>query len=182
MQWLSEKILVLMGWEIVGQRPDEPKLVMVGYPHTSNWDLFLLLALASHFDLKVRFLAKAALFRGPLGYFMRRWGGVPVDRSGARSLVDAAVAAFSTHDELILVIAPEGTRSKSSRWKSGFWRIAEAAEVPVVMAFIDGRTKRIGLSAVAKSGGDLDAWMRVAAEFYADKNGLRSANRGPVAL
>ncbi len=157
-------------------------MVVVGFPHTSNWDFFVYLAIMDHLHLKSRFLAKRGLFVGPVGWLLRRWGGIPVDRSGGTTLIEAAVAAFMSEDEMVLVIAPEGTRDKVERWKSGFWRIAEATDVPVVMAFVDGRTKTAGFGPAARIDGDPGRWIAGAADFYADIDGLKPHNRGSVAL
>lgn len=157
-------------------------MVMVGFPHTSNWDFFVYLGLMEHLGLRSKFLAKRSLFVGPFGWLLRRWGGIPVDRSGGTALVDTAVASFESHDALILVIAPEGTRERSDGWKSGFWRIADAAGVPVIMAFVDGKTRTTGIGPVVMIDGDPGAWIDVAARFYDDKQGLRPENRSPVRL
>lgn len=180
MKWLSRKILIARGWRFVGAVPDESKYVAVGFPHTSNWDFFVYLAVMDHFEIRARFLAKEGLFRGPLGWLMRRWGGISIGT--ATELVAAAVASFESHDEMVLVIAPEGTRSKTKAWKSGFWRIADAADVPVVMGFVDGETKRAGLGPAARIDGDPERWIGLAADFYEDKNGLEPRNRSPVVL
>jgi 1-acyl-sn-glycerol-3-phosphate acyltransferase len=182
MKWFSHKILLLFGWEFTGSVPDSRKMVVVGFPHTSNWDFFVYLAVMEHLHLRSRFLAKRGLFVGPVGWLLRRWGGIPVDRSGGATLIETAVASFMSEEEMVLVIAPEGTRGRTERWKSGFWRIAEAAGVPVVMAFVDGKTKTAGFGPAAMIDGDADQWIADAAEFYAEFNGLKPHNRGPVAL
>jgi len=173
---------MVMGWRFVGAVPDSSKFVIVGFPHTSNWDFFVFLAVVDHFKIRARFLAKEGLFRGPFGSIMRHWGGISVDTEGATALVDTAVASFDDHDEMVLVIAPEGTRSRAEAWRTGFWRIADAADVPVVMGFVDRSTKRAGLGPSARIEGDPERWIRRAADFYADKKGLKSQNRGPVTL
>ena len=97
-------------------------------------------------------------------------------------MAGTAVSAFESHDELVLVIAPEGTRERVESWKSGFWRIADAADVPIVMAFVDGEAKTTGFGPALKVNGDPEAWIAEAADFYADINGLKPTNRGAVAL
>jgi 1-acyl-sn-glycerol-3-phosphate acyltransferase len=180
MKWLSRRFLIARGWRFIGTVPDLPKYVIVGFPHTSNWDFFVFLAVMDHFGIRGRFLAKQGLFKGPLRWLMRRWGGIPVGTSTA--LVDIAVASFEAQDQMVLVIAPEGTRSRTDAWKSGFWRIADAAEVHVVMGFIDGGTRRAGLGPAERIDGDPERWMALANHFYADKSGLRPHNRGAVTL
>jgi 1-acyl-sn-glycerol-3-phosphate acyltransferase len=177
---LSEWYFRLAGWTFEGAVPDEPKLVIVGYPHTSNWDLFALLAIIRHFDLHVSFLAHRGLFVGPLGWLLRRWGAIAV-QGGITSVVATVDEMFATSERLHLVIAPEGTRAGGA-WKSGFWRIADTADVPVAMGFIDGGTKRLGFGPSRRIDGDPAAWMDEARRFYEDKMGLKPDNRGPFEL
>lgn len=157
-------------------------MVVVGFPHTSNWDFFVYLAVMDHFGLRSKFLAKRELFKGPLGWILGRWGGIPVDRAGGATLVETAISSFEGHDELVLVIAPDGTRSRSESWKSGFWRIADAADVPVVLAFVDGETRSAGFGPAVRIAGDPESWILQAVRFYEDKRGLKPRNRGPVAI
>jgi 1-acyl-sn-glycerol-3-phosphate acyltransferase len=171
----------LTGWVIEVNVPDEPKLVIIAYPHTSNWDLFVFLAIVGHFDLEVRFLAHEGLFVGPFAWLLRKWGAIPVQR-GAGSAVAAAIGLFDRSDSMLLVVAPEGTRATGSAWKSGFWRIADAADVPVLMGFVDRDTKRMGFGPALKVDGDAEGWMEQARVFFEDKGGLRPANRGPLEL
>ncbi|MGI9642308.1 MAG: 1-acyl-sn-glycerol-3-phosphate acyltransferase [Acidimicrobiia bacterium] len=182
MKKISELWLGAMGWTFVGEAPVEPKLVLVAYPHTSNWDFFVFLAVSSHFGLRFSFLAHEGLFRGPLGWLLRRWGGIPVQGKTAGTIVRSVVQSFGPADELLLVIAPEGTRAGGGGWKSGFWRIAEAADVPVAMAFVDGPTKTTGFGPVLRVDGDPERWMAEARAFYADKRGLKPDNRGTVEI
>ena len=136
----------------------------------------------SFIDRKVKFLAKETLFWGPLGWLMNRWGGVKVSRTEQRGLVDAAVGAFERSDEMILVIAPEGTRLRTNVWKSGFLCIAEEADVPVVISFIDAESRTTGFGPLARVDGDIEGWMATASQLYAEKKGLRPENSGVVAL
>lgn len=182
MKKISELWLSATGWTFVGEAPVEPKLVVVGYPHTSNWDFFVFLAVSSHFRLRFSFLAHEGLFWGPFGWLLRRWGGIPVQGKTSGTIVRSVVRSFDEADGLLLTIAPEGTRAAGTSWKSGFWRIAEAADVPVAMAFVDGQTKTTGFGPVVAVEGDPDAWMDEAREFYANKHGLKPQNRGVVQL
>ena len=181
--WLAERFFLLTGWQFVGAFPDEPKVVAVGYPHTTNWDFFVYLAVVRHFGLPVVFFAHRGLFVGPFGWVLRAMGGIPVQgESSGGSVVDQAVAQFASTEEMVLAIAPEGTRAADAEWHSGFWRVADAADVPVVMGFVDRRTKRMGLGPAKRIDGDPAAWMVVAREFYADKYGLRPERRGRLQL
>jgi 1-acyl-sn-glycerol-3-phosphate acyltransferase len=183
MRWLSYRIFTSLGWRIEGELPDVPKMVIIGAPHTSNWDFFLFLAALHHFRIKMRFLGKASLFRWPYGFMFRKVGGIPVDRSQSGGLVGQVKAAFDASDEMILVIAPEGTRHAADSWKSGFLEIAEGAEVPVVFAGVDGKHKLLVISPPYRVvGGDRRAFMDEVRAFYADKSGIDPKGKGPVRL
>lgn len=182
MAWICLRIARLLGWSFEGSLPSDSSMVVVAYPHTSNWDFPLFLAALSHFRVDVRFLAAAGLFVGPFGWFLRRIGGIPVDQAAPRAAVRAAVAEFDGTDRMILVVAPEGTRAAVPAWRSGFWRIADAADVPVVMGSIDGASRRLVLGPARRIAGDPHGWMDAARTFYGVASGIRSANAGPVRL
>ena len=182
MRWLSHRFFTLLGWRVEGELPEIPKMVIIGAPHTSNWDFFLFLAVIHHFGIKVRFLGKASLFRWPFGFMFRKVGGIPVERGRAGGLVRQVKAAFDGEERMILVIAPEGTRSAAPAWKSGFVEIAEGAEVPVVLAGVDGPDKVISISAPQWVGPDRTEFMDRLRKFYADKPGIKAAGKGPVKL
>lgn len=179
MKLLAKWYLLLTGWRFVGELPNHRKMVMVGYPHTSNWDFVVFLGALSHFGVKMNFLMKEGVFKWPFSILFEWWGGVRVGDTRGTSLVSDAVRAFDERDDLILAIAPEGTRV-AAKWRSGFWRIADAADVPVLLAFVDRSTKSIGFGPAFKVDGDIDAWMAQAREFYADKHGWKPANVGPI--
>ena len=111
---------------------------------------------------------------------MRFLGGVPLDRSKRHNFVDQVVAAFDGAEEMVIALAPEGTRSRTSHWKTGFYYIAVGANVPIILAFIDYPTKRIGLGSILFPTGDLDADMQLIRNFYADKRGKKPENEGEV--
>lgn len=180
--WLAHTALRLAGWSIDGSVPPTGSYIVVAYPHTSNWDFVIFLAIVHAFSLRVRFLAHQGLFKGIVGWYLRRAGGVAVDRASPGGVVTAAVEALTASDGLALVVAPEGTRSGESPWRSGFWRIADSADLPVVMGYVDGATRRCGLGPAVRIDGDPDAWMEQARFFYADKHGLRPERRGPMEL
>ena len=169
------------GWTFEGASPQVRKAVLIGAPHTSNWDFIVFLAAIHHFDLRVKFLVKEGLMVWPLSWFMVRWGAIPVPDT-SHNLTEAVIESFSQHDDMMLVLAPEGTRAKADRWRSGFWRIGEAADVPVIMSFLDASKKRTGIGPALKIDGDPAAFMSMAADFYADKRGIKPQNEGPVRL
>ena len=177
MKWLSYWALRLRGWSFEGEVPPVPKMIIIGAPHTSNWDFALFLGALHHFDLKVRYLGKAELFRAPFGWLFRRWGGIPVDRTKPGGVVGQTRAVFDATDEMVLVIAPEGTRSRAGEWKSGFIKIAQAAEVPVVLAAVDGPTKTVTIGPSLEVG---DGFMEEVREFYRTHHGFRPELKGPI--
>lgn len=182
MRWLSHKVFTALGWRIEGELPDLPKMVVVGAPHTSNWDFFIFLAVIHHFDVKVRFLGKHTLFRWPIGWMFRKVGGIPVDRSQPGGLVGQVKKAFDSAERMILVVAPEGTRRAARSWKSGFVEIAEGADVPVVFAGVDGPTRTVHIGPPEMVGSDRNEFMQRARSFYSDIRGIRPEGKGPVRL
>lgn len=182
MKWLAHKWALLNGWKFDGVVPPVAKMIVVGAPHTSNWDFVFFLAALHQFRLKVRFLGKHTLFRWPFGSFFERLGGIPVDRSKASGVVGQVSAAFDSTAEMVLVIAPEGTRGSGRWWKSGFLKIAEAASVPLVLAGLDYSTKTITLSEAIPFHGDTGGFMDLARDFYRDSRGLHPEKETPVML
>ena len=154
------------GWQAEGQLPPDRKFVLVGAPHTSNWDFLVFVGTIAAFGLKVHFIGKHTLFRWPLGSMMRGLGGVPVDRSESRDLVHQMADQFAAHDEFILIVAPEGTRGKTDRWRTGFYRIALAAGVPMVCAGPDYARRRGVIGPTIHPTGDYEADMAPAFAFF----------------
>ena len=144
-------LFVLLGvfrwqrWTLSGEPPKSRRCVIIGAPHTSNWDFIFFLGTTHAFGLRPAFMGKDSLFRWPLGRFMREMGGVPVIRSSSQNYVDQIVAEFGRREDMMLVVAPEGTRKGAERWKSGFYHIARGAGVPIVLAWVDQASRRGGL-------------------------------------
>ena len=131
--------------EISGERPAAPRYVLVASPHSSNWDTAVMLLFAAHFGIRLRWIGKRESFRWPLGPVLRRLGGIPIDRGGGQGVVAATAAVFRGRAELALAIAPDGTRRARDYWRSGFYHIARAAEVPLVLSFLDWGARRAGI-------------------------------------
>lgn len=182
MRWLAYRVFRAFGWRFEGELPEIPKMVIIGAPHTSNWDFFLFLAAIHHFDIEVDFLGKASLFRWPFGFMFRKVGGIPVDRAKPGGLVGQVKAAFDAREEMILVIAPEGTRGAASSWKSGFVEIAQAADLPVVFAGVDGLHRVLTIGPPERVGSNRREFMDKVRRFYADKPGLNPAGKSSVRL
>ena len=160
LQRLAQWIIAVSGWSIVGRLPDHDKAVFIAASHTSNWDGVWLILYKLATNVQVRFLAKHSLFWWPLGSFLRRLGAIPVDRSQTASTVDRLVAAFESEQHLRLVLAPEGTRKWQPYWKTGFYQIAVAAGVPIILCFIDYSAKRVGIGMTMSPSGDPDATLQ----------------------
>jgi 1-acyl-sn-glycerol-3-phosphate acyltransferase len=171
MQSLARLVLRLARWRVVGEVPRTG--ILVGAPHTSNWDFVLMLLLMWQGGVPPRVLVKRELFRGPLGWLMRRLGGIPVDRRNAGGVVGELVSRAQADEHFLLILAAEGTRRKGEYWKSGFYRIAEQTGLPVALGFVDGPTKTVGFGPTLLPSGDLAADMDVIRGFYADKRGVR---------
>ena len=168
---LGRLILRITRWRADGTPPTEPKWVMIAAPHTSNWDLFYMLAFAWYYDRGLSWLAKRSLFVGPVGWLLRRLGGIPVERGRPTGLVDSLRLEFERADRLVVGIPPEGTRGRSDHWKSGFYRVAVAAEVPIVCGYLDYRTRTGGFGPMLRPSDSVDADMAVIREFYRTKQG-----------
>lgn len=178
--WLAYKLLSLLGWRFEGGLPDDPKFIIAGAPHTTNWDFILFLGALHYYDMKVSFLGKHTLFRWPFRYFFEALGGIPVNRHRRGGVVAQVKDAFDSRDEMILVVAPEGTRGRTDFWRSGFIKIAEAVGAPVVFASVDYPTKTVKLSLPITYQGDLRGFMGQAREFFGQSKGLRPGSSGPV--
>lgn len=154
------------GWRAEGVVPTPRRFVIIAAPHTSNWDFVYYLGLTQELGIKTRFMAKSSLFRWPIGGFMRAMGGVEVDRKSSHNYVQAMVDAFASQDEFILTVAPEGTRGKTRRWKTGFYQIALAANVPLVVGLMDYGRKVGGLGPIIWPSGDFRADMEKVLAVY----------------
>ncbi|WP_342128612.1 lysophospholipid acyltransferase family protein [Hydrogenophaga sp. OTU3427] len=170
---LSVGVLRLAGWRVEGALPTHAgKAVLIAAPHTSNWDLPYTLMVAFALRLNVYWMGKQSIFRPPFRGLMRWLGGIPVNREQSTNLVAASVAALRAADgPLQLIVPPEGTRSRTRYWKTGFYHIAVGAQVPIVMAYMDYHDKRSGLGPVFEPSGDVAADMAAIKAFYAPFKG-----------
>lgn len=167
----------LSRWTLRTERvPRDGAGILIGAPHTSNWDFVFMLGIAWEAELPFRWLGKHTLFRGPAGPLMRALGGIPVDRRNPAGLVDDLVARMAAGERFYLVVTPEGTRTGSG-WKSGFYRIARAVDLPVTLGYVDRTTMTTGLGPTLHLTGDVRADMDRVRAFYADKSGHVPARR-----
>lgn len=165
---------------MVGEFPAEPKALVIAAPHTSNWDGFWALTYKVASGGDVHFFAKHTLFWFPLGTLLRGLGGIPLDRSHATSAVAQAVQMYDSNEQFVFGLAPEGTRSLREGWKSGFYRIAIAAKVPVYAGILDFGNKRLGFVGRIELSGDAQADIKQFAAFYSDVTGYNPENASPV--
>lgn len=163
---LSRLFLRISGWHRDGDPPTIKKYIALAVPHTSNWDFVYVLALSFAADVDVRWMGKVAIFRRPFGGLMRWLGGIPVDRARGARAAKQVITAFRESDALIVLIPPEGTRSRSEGWKRGFLLIARGAEVPIVCGYLDYRRKAGGFGPVIYPSGDAEADFEPMREFY----------------
>lgn len=182
LQAVSRLILALLGWRIKTIYPAECKYVLVGAHHTSNWDLPLGLLFALATGIRFHFLAKDEAFRGPLGGLLRRLGGIPVNRRARTNFVEQIASEFRRRDRLIIALTPEGTRSRTPYWKTGFYYIALAAHVPIALGFLDYSRKRVGIGKMLQPSGNLEADLDIIREFYADKMGKYPHQHGEIRI
>lgn len=160
-------------WHLVSEpAPDRPT-VLIGAPHTSNWDFVLMLGIAWRLGIDVRWLGKKSLFAGWRGPVMRALGGIPVDRADPGRVVGEVVERVHSGEVFGLVVTPDGTRGANEYWKSGFYRIARETGMPVTLGYVDRTTMTTGLGPTIELTGDVPADMDRVRAFYADKAGLR---------
>ena len=171
MHWISRLVLQLTGWRVVGGAPVAPKYVLIAAPHTSNWDFPVTLMVCFALRLRVYWMGKASLFPPLLGGVMRWLGGIPVNRERSGNLVQGTVDAFNSNQRLTVIVPPEGTRSKVTHWKTGFYYIAQGAGVPIALGYLDFRRKEGGIGRMFEPTGDITADMVEIQAFYAGVTG-----------
>lgn len=169
-------LLKLIGWRAIGQPPEHRKFVLIGAPHTSNWDFPIMLMVVLKLRLRLYWMGKHSLFSLPVGGLMRWLGGIPIDRSRSHNTVDQIADLYREQDELVILIPPEGTRKKVERWKTGFYHIADKAGVPILMGYIDAAPREAGLADFFQPTGDAEKDMQAIRAFYAKKTGIRPEN------
>ncbi|MCA9958407.1 MAG: lysophospholipid acyltransferase family protein [Chloroflexota bacterium] len=170
-------LLAIFGWRITGEIPNLPKFLVVGAPHTSNWDMLLGMVGMYAIGFQIFWMAKHSLFRWPFAGLMRWLGGVPVDRRATQGLVGQMIEAFQAREKLILVVLPEGTRSKTRQWKTGFYHIAVGAHVPLVMAKFDYGRKTLCFGPMVELSNNIEADLPHIQSMFADIVGKHPYNQ-----
>jgi 1-acyl-sn-glycerol-3-phosphate acyltransferase len=163
-------VLRLTRWHTVGEVPSSG--ILLGAPHTSNWDWVAMLLLMWSGGVPPRVLIKAEIMHTPLGPLLRVNGGISLDRRNPGTVVRDLLAEAKSGEPFLLIIAAEGTRKKRDYWKSGFYRIAQQTGLPISMGFIDGPTRTLGFGPSFRPSGDVVADMNMVRAFYADKHGV----------
>ena len=170
-------VLLMIGWRPGPSIPkDIKKCVVIAAPHTSNWDFGLFLPLVFALNLHVRVLIKHTIFIGPVGWFLRYCGGIPIDRRAARDYVGQMAELFEKNEIFHLVVTPEGTRSPRTHWKTGFYHMAQAANVPIILAAINAQKKQVGVDRIIHPSGDLEADMEEIYGFFDTIKGVKPDN------
>lgn len=179
---VGKLILFVGGWRDESVTQAAPKFVLIAAPHTSNWDLVLMLAIGKKHGLRVSWMGKHTMFERPFGFMLKWLGGIPIDRRSANSVVDQMAEVFARSESLILAVPPEGTRGLAKNWKSGFYQIALAAGVPVVPGYLDYARKVGGFGPPIMMTGDVKKDMDVFRAFYGGMKGRFPDKMGPIRL
>ena len=174
MKLIFRWFLRIAGWSLI-EKPlptvNVNKAIGIFAPHTSNWDFVTMIMANFAWGLKVRFLGKHSLFAWPFGWFFRALGGMPVVRHESHNIVDQVVDLIESNDKILLALSPEGTRSYTPYWKTGFYHIAERSGLPIVMFYLDNKTRTIGFSDLFYVTGNIDADMKKIGDYFSDKIG-----------
>jgi 1-acyl-sn-glycerol-3-phosphate acyltransferase len=164
-------------WRLVTEPAPQRPSILIGAPHTSNWDFVVMLAITWRLNIRVRWLGKKSLFNGWRGPIMRSLGGIPVDRAAPSNVVSEVLDLIRAGKIFSLVITPDGTRSGNTHWKSGFYRIAREAQIAVTLGYVDRSTMTTGIGPTFELSGDVSRDMDRIRAFYADKAGVRPERR-----
>jgi len=173
MKLLSRLILKLIGWKLDERVPETQRYVLIAYPHTSNWDFILGMLAKWGMGLPINWVAKHSMFWGPFKPMFIAMGGVPLNREKTTGFIQKNIELFAQREQFILGLMPEGTRSKTDHWKTGFYHIAHGANVPIALAYLDYKNKVIGIGEIIQSSGDIHADFENIKAFYQDKIGYR---------
>ena len=165
-RWFARTLMRLAGWRVEGRLPNLSKFVITAAPHTSNWDFPVGVLAKASVGLRVSFFGKDTLFKPPLGWIMRWQGGKPVDRSAPHGVVAETVRIIQEADELVLALAPEGTRRRVEAWKTGFYHVALGAGIPIVLGYLDFGNRVVGFGPTIWPTGDVEREMKLIQQYY----------------
>ncbi len=170
-QWFGRTVLDVFGWRVVGELPNLERVLVIGAPHTSNWDFVYAMAAILGLNLKLRWLGKHTIFKFCVTWFMNWLGGIPVNRGKPESIVENVARLVERDKGIIIGIAPEGTRKKVEKWKTGFLRISTALDCPLFLVGLDFPNKLIVLDQLFYPTGDNDADIATLKAFYGKYTG-----------
>ncbi len=173
---ISIVILKILRWQTRGGELPHQKFILIGAPHTSNWDFPLMLMVVLKLRLRVFWMGKHTLFPFPFSGLMKWLGGIPINRSASHNVVRETVRQFKENKDLVVLVPPEGTRSKVARWKTGFYHIASMAEVPILMGYVNAEKKEAGFADFFYPTGDVEGDLEKIREFYHPIKGLIADN------
>ncbi|KAA3646138.1 MAG: glycerol acyltransferase [Chloroflexi bacterium] len=179
---IGKTVLRLTGWKVEGEAPAVNKCVAVFAPHTSNWDFIYMLAAVYVLGIRPNWFGKQELFDSALGPVFRRLGGIGIDRSAKRNRVQQTVEAFRQEERIILGITPEGTRSRATYWKTGFYNIATQAQIPILLIYADYARKCAGVGPLIEPTGDLEADLQTMADFFNQVTPKFPEEVGPITI
>ena len=182
LQFLASALLKLFGWDAVQGLPKFKKYVLIGAPHTSNWDFVVAMLAALAIGLRFKWLGKHTLFKNPFEPLLKFFGGIPVDRRVHSSVIEKMTEMFNNSERLVLAITPEGTRSKTKYWRSGFYHIALNSKVPIAFAFLDYENKKIGIGDHFIPSGDINADMQIIRKYYIGIKGKNPEKQGEIRI
>jgi len=182
MKLLSRLILKLIDWKLDERVPETQRYVMIAYPHTSNWDFILGMLAKWSMGLPINWVAKHSMFWGPFKPMFIAMGGVPLNREKSTGFIQKNIELFAQREHFILGLMPEGTRSRTDHWKTGFYHIAHGANVPIVFAYMDYKNKIIGIGGMMKTSGDIHADLDIIKDFYKDKIGYKPAKQSAISI
>ena len=182
MKFLLRLALRWSGWRNLGKSPGVDRCVMVAFPHTSNWDLVCLLVYGLLEDVPIRFAIKDSMMSGPLGWLLRKMGGLPIDRSQRGHQVELLAQAILQEERCVLCFTPEGTRGRAEFWKTGFYHTALKARVPLFLAYVNGPERHFGTGPVLWPSGDIEADLAIIREFFQPIQGIYPEGTSPIRL
>ena len=171
-RWLGRTVLTFLGWRVEGQIPDLKRLLVIGAPHTSNWDFVLAMATILGLNLRMRWLAKHTIFKRGVVWFMEWLGGIPTDRTRPQAIVENVERLAKKGKGVVIGVTPEGTRKKAVKWKTGFLRLAKALDCPILMVAINFPTKTIVIGDLYYPGGDNDCDLVAIKQYYDQFQGI----------
>ncbi|MEE9343736.1 MAG: lysophospholipid acyltransferase family protein [Gammaproteobacteria bacterium] len=175
-KWLLKRL----GWHADLTLPEVDKYVLVGAPHTSNWDFPFAMLFFFSTGLRFNWVGKHTLFVWPVSRLFRAMGGIPLNRNASGGFIEQTVQLIKSSKAIILTIAPEGTRSRTECWRTGFYYIALQAKVPIALGYIDYDKKQLGIGSFFTPTGDIDKDLMIIQLFYQDKTGKHPENQGPI--